>query len=125
MGFVLAITQPASAKKPALDTVYGTELPMLEGALVEIKSYDAATETYTVQSVTFPGEGEIDVTPEGLQKGVPVIDLKRLSKNPAGIVGQIMKLDADMPSLFKEEKEKRRKDFAKRPKTSMRKTAQK
>jgi hypothetical protein len=97
-----AATASAPTKK-VYDFVYGTDLPIFKGALIEIKSYDEASKTYTIASVTFPGEGDSQVTPEGLKKAISGLNIKSILKNPSRIVGSQFKLDQALSTLFDEE----------------------
>ncbi len=90
------------------DTKYGSDLPFLEGVLIEIQSYDPETQTYQVSSPEFTGEGEAYVTPEGLARGVKAINLDLIKRKPTSIVGQQFKTDQKVPTLFDEEREARK-----------------
>lgn len=98
------ISVVTAKEKQKLDTVYGSELPFMKGVMVEIKSYDADTQTFEVASPEFTGEGESYVTPEGLKKGLHSLDLSRIKSDPQSIVGNQYKTDAEIPTLFPEEK---------------------
>lgn len=89
--------------KEKLDTVLGTDLPVMADNVIEIKKYDDKSRTYEVFAVQFPGEGSTMVTPEGLAKSIKTIDLDRIKKLPKSIVGQQFKTDQDLPGLKPEE----------------------
>ena len=90
------------------NTVYGSDLPFLKGAVIAIKAYDPKTKTYEVHSPTFFGEGDSHVTPEGLAKGLESIDVETILRNPTSVVGNQYQVDQEMPTLFVKEREARR-----------------
>lgn len=96
-------------KTPVQNSVYGTDLPLKSGSMITIKSYDDKTRTFQIEATNFPGEGPSDITPEGLAKAVKATKLDRLKSNPNSIVGNEFKLDAELPTLFDEEKAARAK----------------
>lgn len=98
----------SATKKAKTDTVYGSDLPFLKGSMIAIKSYDPETQTYETYSPPFPGEGYSYVTPEGLDRGLEALDLQTIRNNPRNIVGNVYKVDNDLPTLFEHEKEARK-----------------
>lgn len=85
------------------DPKYGTDLPLPKGAVIEIISYDEKTDSYEVGSVNFPGEGSTFVTPEGLARAIPALDLTRLKNSPQKILSTQYKLDGVLSGLTDEE----------------------
>ena len=107
----------AQKKKPPqekVDSTYGTELPVLAGALIEIKSYDPETRTFVTFSPELPGEGNHVVSPEALRKAIDSFDYRRATKNPSSLIGVQFKIDRDLPRLFRHEKAARRKAKSKK-----------
>jgi len=102
-------TQP----EKKLDTKMGTELPFLEGTLIEFQSYDPKSRTYKAIAAAFPAEGDSFVTPEGIKKGIHSVDLPRLLRNPTSIVGSQLKTDEKLPTLTEQEVKLRVKMFEK------------
>lgn len=85
------------------DSVYGSDLALAAGHVIEIKSYDSKSKTYQIASVEFPGEGDSTITLEGLKRAVESFNLAKIQKAPASIVGNQYKLDRELSTLFDEE----------------------
>ena len=86
------------------------EIPMYAGEVIEIDSYDTVSQTYEVNSIKYPGQGPLIVTPQNLAKSVTAVDLKKILKDPKSIVQNQYKTDKTMmllpPSLVEERKNK-------------------
>jgi hypothetical protein len=98
-----------AAEKRKFDSKFGSDLPFLKGAMIEIKSWDEKTHTYLAASPAFPGEGDSYITPEGLKKGVDAINLERILQSPKSIIGNQYKTDHELPTLNDDERVAREK----------------
>ncbi len=122
LGLVIGVSLSAvsvaktSRKLPMTNSSRGTDLPILQGTLLEIISYDSKTKTYEVRAAALPGEGESFVTPEALAEAAPnTVSLDRLLKNPNSIVGQQFQLTKALATLFDEERDSRKAGAASSP----------
>lgn len=100
------VAEPAQSPLPCRGT-NGTDLPILKGGQVQIDSYDAQTDTYSVYHTKFTAEGDSFVTVDGLAKASSKArrSVLAMKKTPADFVDQVYNLDeGDLPTLFPEEK---------------------
>lgn len=93
-----AKAEPEKSKSP-----WGTDLSIPKGTLIEILKYEVATDTFVIQSVAFPGEGESWVVPEALARAWKHEALEQMKKSPESLVGQQFQLNAELPTLFPHE----------------------
>lgn len=114
-GLAHATEAEESAK---FDPVFGTDLSIRKGALIEFRKYDEATRAYIVTSVNLPGEGDSWVTPESAARSIETIDLEQILKKPSLLVGNQYTIDKPLSTLFDEERDARKKPKKKRKDSS-------
>lgn len=102
--------QTASPTRMDVCQQVGTDLPFHKGIKIEILKYEPGTDTFEVNSVRFPGEGNADIVLDALLKSVPKLmqNEKMVRKNPFDIVGEIYELTAPLPTLTEDEKSARK-----------------
>jgi hypothetical protein len=83
--------------------------PMKAQTLIEIDSYDAATQTYHLTNIKYWGQGPLVTTPEFLVQAIPALNLKRIKKSPSSILRTQYVTDHDMILLMPKAIEARRK----------------
>jgi hypothetical protein len=67
------------------------------GGMIEVRSYDSASQLYDLKYVKYPGQGPFYVSLEDLCNGTKALDLQKLRRAPSSIVGNQYKLDVDIP----------------------------
>ena len=64
--------------------------------VVEILDYKQDLNIYIVGAWKFNGQGPLYVTPNELVKGIPILNLGRLRRDPAAIISNQYQIDKDM-----------------------------
>jgi phosphatidylinositol kinase/protein kinase (PI-3 family) len=88
----------------------GTDLIYPSKAKFQIKSYDSASKTFKIFSPEFPGEGDSDIALEKFLELAKISNLEKqtIKKNPEEIIDGVYESTKDLPTLYEEEKEKRK-----------------
>jgi hypothetical protein len=106
LSLLVPLTSPATEtkKEKSNDSTMGSDLPLREGSMISLKSFDKKTKTFSVFAVQFPGEGFSDVTPEALARSVAALKIKAMIAKPETYLGNQYQLDQPLPTLSEAEK---------------------
>lgn len=105
-----AKTAPPTAPPIAVKANKPMERPrLIEGAKIQIQSYDPASDTFTVQIVREPGVGPNVATPESLIEAIGLsMKPATLRRKASEYLGAEFVLAKPMPLLFMREVEQRK-----------------
>jgi hypothetical protein len=96
---------PQVRPAPSNDSSYHTQIPpeqdppLSAGAMVSVRSYDAATRTFHLIITDEPAVGPNVATPEDLAAAVSTLKLETLKSRPQSIVGNEYQLDKELRLL--------------------------
>jgi hypothetical protein len=94
VGLVLVATRPGLA-----ESELQSGLPLTTNAVIEVKSFDAGTETFCVFAVKFPGEGDSFVTPKALAEAVKPEERPDILGKPGAIVGKQFETTSELKTV--------------------------
>lgn len=91
----------------------GNWLQMDPKVLIDIESYDKASQTYKIIDLKYPGQGPLIATPDELARCISTIKLDRIRREPTSIVKTEYQTEKQMNFLSPKEIAARKKKLSK------------